>query len=69
MVTRRVLAVRHRDGHLELLEPLEISIGQRVAITVELPNEKHPPEEVDSLPVRDLGALKSTLARSPTRPR
>jgi len=33
---RTVLAVRHEDGHLELLEPLALPVGARVPITLDL---------------------------------
>ena len=58
-----VRAVRHPDGHLELLEPIDLPLGAVVPITVELPDpptDKHKPELP---PVRNLGRMKGPLTR------
>lgn len=36
MTSRKVQAVRHSDGHLALLEPLELPAGP-ISVTLELP--------------------------------
>ena len=60
-MTKTVHAVRH-GRNLELLEPLDLPEGLRVAITVELPPAPRP-QAHSAFPVRSLGPMKGSLDR------
>ncbi|MGB8297608.1 MAG: hypothetical protein WCG85_19475 [Polyangia bacterium] len=60
-MTKTVPAVRH-GRNLELLEPLDLPEGLRVAITVELPPAPRPPAH-SVFPARNLGPTKGSLDR------
>jgi hypothetical protein len=60
-MTKTVHAVR-RGQNLELLEPLDLPEGLRVAITVELPPAPRP-QAHSAFPVRSLGPMKGSLDR------
>ena len=40
MASRRIQAVRHADGHLALLEPVELPAGP-MTVTLDLPETAH----------------------------
>ncbi len=56
-------AVRHEDGHLKLLDPVELPSGTVINVTLDLPE----PSEIErtrvGLLVRDLGAMKGRISR------
>ncbi|MGA7743537.1 MAG: hypothetical protein ABSF35_01070 [Polyangia bacterium] len=60
-MTQTVHAVLHGRS-LELIEPLDLPEGLRVAITVELPPAPRPPAQ-SAFPVRSLGPMKGSLGR------
>ena len=60
-MTKTVHAVRHGQN-LELLEPLDLPEGLRVAITVDLPPAPRPQAQ-SAFPVRSLGPMKGKLGR------
>ncbi len=62
MPQRTVRAVRHEDGHLELLEPVNLAPGAKVSVTLEVAEEA-PPCERPKLPVRKLGPIRGSLSR------
>lgn len=63
MAARRMLLRLHEDGHLEMLEPVEIPRGTTITATLELPEKEA--EQIKQVPVFakwDLGA-KEPLTR------
>ena len=60
-MTQTVHAVLHGRS-LELIEPLDLPEGLRVAITVELPPAPRP-QAHSAFPVRNLGPMKGSLDR------
>jgi len=60
-MTKTVHAV-HRGQVLELIEPLDLPEGLRVAITVELPPAPRP-QAHSAFPFRSLGPMKGSLDR------
>ncbi|MBI5479965.1 MAG: hypothetical protein HY906_13955 [Deltaproteobacteria bacterium] len=63
MSKRTVLAVRHQDGHLELLEPIDLAVGAEVAVTLDIPEEAPVAAPGPLLPTRSLGPMKTELTR------
>ena len=63
MAQRTVLAVRHADGHLELLEPVKLAAGAKVSVTLDLPEESAGRAEPGTLPTRKLGPIRGSLTR------
>ena len=62
MSRRTVRAVRHEDGHLELLDPVKLPPGTKVSVTLDVAEEA-PPRKRPTLPVRKLGPLRESLSR------
>jgi hypothetical protein len=63
MAKRTVRAVKAADGHLELLEHVDLPQGQVIPVTLELPDETRLATAPSDLPIRDLGPVKGALTR------
>lgn len=62
-MTRSVRAVRHEDGHLKLLDPVELPPGKVIRVTLDLPEPADMTQPRIGLPVRDLGPMKGHVSR------
>jgi hypothetical protein len=62
-MTRNVRAIRHEDGHLKLLDPIELPRNTVFTIAFDLPEATEPSAERRGLPVRDLGPMKGSVSR------
>ena len=63
MARRMVRAVRADDGHLQLLEAVELP-DREITVTLDLPeDETTAATRVPRLPVRDLGPMKAMPTR------
>lgn len=64
MAKRTVLATPSEDGHLALLERVDLPpVGTRLPVTLELPEERRVAAEDRELPTRNLGPFKGRLTR------
>lgn len=63
MSARTVRAIQHEDGHLELLERVDLPKGTVIELTMHLPDKPKPARVRPVLPVRHLGPMQ----RLPTR--
>lgn len=62
-MTRSVRAVRHEDGHLKLLDPVELPSGRVIQVTLDLPEATSDAQPRVGLPVRDLGPMRGHVSR------
>ena len=62
-MTRNVRAIRHEDGHLKLLDPVELPRDTVITVVLDLPDAQQPPTVHRGLPIRDLGPMKGTVTR------
>ncbi len=60
---RSVRAVRHEDGHLKLLDHVELPSGTVIQVTLDLPEPSEVARCRVGLPVRDLGPMKGSVNR------
>lgn len=63
MSKRTVYAVQNEDGHLELLEPVEVPKGVKFPVTLDLPDEAEGKAEIPVFPTQRLGRPKGKLTR------
>ena len=62
MSKRTVRAIKADDGHLKLLESVDLPTNQEIFVTLDIP-EDHVARGQPKLPVRDLGPMKMPIDR------
>ena len=63
MATRTVQAKYHTDGHIELLEKLDLPENSTVTVILQFPDKLGPKRTKPTLPVRHLGPMRTVPSR------
>jgi hypothetical protein len=62
-MTRNVRAIRHEDGHLKLLDAVDLPRDTVITVQLDLPDATEPSGARRGLPVRDLGPMNGSVTR------